>query len=158
MAKYNHTYLLEIELEDGTRMKQNPLDHSEKEPPVLDENGEYQGKSWHADIREYEENLKIVRAWLIGVDMRNIIMVDLRTGLFEINGLQVLLENEKIPVIPPRFQLVYYKQVTHDRHITIDTKEMKEIETKDDPPFVEYFLGWKFIYRDKEYKQKIAVA
>lgn len=152
MLKYQLQYLFEAEYKDGTIYRQNPQDHSVKFPPIQDEHGEWQGKSCFTDVTEDAQNHKIKKFSIIGKG--NTITVNLENGLFEINGLPVLLEEEKLPMLPEHFELIYYRQVSVSQNITYGDVTVLE----DGGIFVEYFIGWKCNIGGREYKQKLAVA
>jgi hypothetical protein len=157
MQKPTLTYFFEAEYYDGRIYKQNQEDASVKYPPVRDENGHLQGKSCMSDIQEDVDNFLIKRFTLVGKG--NKITVNLDTGLFEVNGLQVLLESTKLPALPEHFRLRYYRQVTVDQNITYDkgNGEIQKVEQAGEA-FLEYFIGWECEIAGKQYEQKIAVA
>lgn len=156
MLKPKLTYLFEAEYFDGHIYKQNPQDHSVNFPPVKDDNGEWQGKSCFTDIAQDVENHLIKRFSLVRDNNR--VSVNLENGLFTINGLQVLLEEEKLPIIPEHFTLIYYRQVSVHQNVTyaLDTGDI--LGREDAGHFLEYFIGWKCTISGREYKQKLAVA
>lgn len=91
----------------------------------------------------------------------NTLTVDLVGGMFYVNGLEVLLESEKLPGMPEKFDLVWYHQVTQD--IEVDTKVNDKLGVditamRPHEGLREYFIGWECNINGKVYKQKIAVA
>lgn len=156
MPKPTLTYLFEAEYKDGHIYSQHPDDFSLKFPPTIDEAGEMQGRSAGADIQEDLDNDLISRVSLVG--RGNKITVDLTTGLFEINGLQVILESNKLPILPDRFVLVRYYQVTQVQHVTYKNSDGTKVSESYEPEFREYFLGWKCTINGRVYEEKIAVS
>lgn len=156
MSKPALTYLFEATLEDGSIYSQNPEDASLKFPPVPDENGVLQGKSCFTDIIEDVENHKVVKFSLIGKG--NVVSVDLRSGLFEINGLPILAESVKLPTKPDHFTLVYYRQRTISQNVTYQVQSGEIIDKEEGEEFLEYFIGWRCNISGRDYEQKIAVA
>lgn len=139
-------YLFEAEYEDKEVYKQTPDDKS-----LIAEK-----KSQFYDVLNSGKTIR--RFSLVGEGNR--ITVDLRTGVFYINKLAVLLESEKLPGMPVKFELIFYRQWT--QNVDIDYKVMKigPIKiTKESPreAYCEYFIGWKCEIAGKSYQQKIAV-
>src|SRR4051794_11407218 len=101
MNQSQFTYLFFVEYADGTAFHQTPDDRSAIDP---------EKRSQFYDVLQSGQRIKRFSL----VNKTNRITVDLTTGLFEINGLRVLLEGEKLPAIPERFDLIFYRQHTHD--------------------------------------------
>lgn len=155
MKKPILTYFFEAEYEDGSIYTQNKDDASVKFPPIRDENGDLQGKSCFTDVLDDIKHKKLVKFSLIGKGNR--ITVNLANGLFTINGLQVLLESIKLPILP-EFEIVYYRQRSEDQNLTFSNKTGELLDETITGSFIEYFIGWKCMIAGKEYQQKIAVA
>lgn len=150
------TYLFEAEFTDGSTYTQNPEDASLKFPPLIDEDGNLQGKSCYTDIVEDVEQHRIRKFSLIGHG--NVISVDLKDGIFEVNGVKILVESKKLPILPEYFELIYYRQVNQDQNVTVNKKTLEVVSVENMQPFIEYFIGWKTNIAGQEYIQKIAVA
>lgn len=140
-------YLFEAEFIDGTVFKQTPEDKSSMEPD----------RNCYFDVLEMVKNGKTIRRFSL-VSEGNRVTVDLGTGIFYINHLAVLLESEKLPRLPDKFDLVWYHQVTQNKNITFEKKTGTILKTENEPEFREYFIGWQANINGKNYKQKIAVS
>lgn len=136
-------YLFEAEFTDGTVVKQTPLDTSKIDPK----------RSEYYDILNSGKTIK--RFSLVG--NKNKVTVDLTTGLFEVNGLSVLLESDKLPILPDKFTLIFYRQHTHNQNITYNKSDLKELKRGAVEHFCEYFIGWQCVIKGKNYQQKIAI-
>jgi hypothetical protein len=163
MPKPVLTYFFEAEYNDGTIYKQNKLDASVKYPPVKDENGELQGKSCMSDIQDDLDKGLVRRFSIVKhrglLSVKNTLTVDLKTGIFYVNGLTVLLESEKLPAMPEKFTLIYYRQRTVNLNVTYEKKTGKILDQKQvDDLFIEYFIGWHCTINGKNYTQKIGVS
>jgi hypothetical protein len=142
-------YLWVAELSDGSFIKQNPQDISEVNPK----------ENCYHDLLELLQNkkdLSIHRFSVVGKG--NTITVDLITGVFYVNGLAVLLESDRLPSMPDKFNLIWYHQVTQETKVNYDTKTMMATKTEDLPEYREYFIGWQTNIKGKNYQQKIAVS
>lgn len=137
-------YLFIAEYIDGTLFKQTPEDKSKIDS----------SRNCYYDV--LQSGKKIRRFSVVGKG--NQITVDLGNGVFYINGLPVLLESEKLPCLPQKFELIWYHQVTRDQNVTFEKKTGKVLKTEDMPEFREYFVGWKCNINGKSYQQKIGVA
>lgn len=162
MATTKLKYLFKVLYTDGTEYGQNPEDHSVKFPPVRDENGQWQGKSCMSDVFDDIEQGKTVKTFSL-VGEGNTITVDLTRGVFYVNDLQVLLESEKLPTAPSKFNLVYYRQVTENANVDMKADKKGTYQIVGMTPlskdrFVEYFVGWQCNIKGKNYQQKIAVC
>lgn len=139
-------YLFVAVFEDGTIIRQTPDDRSSIDP---------EKRSQFYDV--LQANKRIVKFSLVGEG--NKIGVDLITGIFNINGIDVLLESDKLPTIPEQFDLIFYRQRTEHFNITYDKPSQKVLSVaQNNDNFCEYFIGWKCTINGKEYKQKLAVA
>jgi hypothetical protein len=145
-------YLFEVEYEDGEIYKQTPADKSKIDPEKRSE--------FYDVMQEVEKGRKIVKFSLVGEG--NKVSVDLVTGMFIVNGLEVLLEGDKVPGMPKEFQLIFYRQTDEDLNITVeiqgDGKTPKIIKQEKGDTFTEYFIGWQCNINGKNYQQKLAVA
>jgi hypothetical protein len=137
-------YLFEAEFTDGTIYTQTADDVSNIDPK----------RSQFYDVLHTGKTIK--RFSLVGEG--NKLTVDLTTGFFEVNGLTVLLESTKLPGPPDKFDLVFYRQRTHDIDVTYEKKTGNVVETGGETEFCEYFIGWTCEIAGKHYIQKMAVA
>ena len=147
----NFKYLFKAEFTDGSEYKQTFKDISKLDP----------NRSEFYDVLQEVEKGKTIRKFsLIGDG--NTISVDLGTGLFNVNGLKVLLEGDKLPTIPDKFTLIFYRQ--HTKSVNVDYKKAKDEpikfvgQTPAGEDFCEYFIGWQANVNKKNYQQKIAVS
>ena len=146
----NYKYLFIAELTDGSFFKQTPDDKSKLDPIR---------NCYYDLLQKLKENdkLKIRRFSLVGNG--NTLTVDLGNGVFYINGLAVLIESDKLPTLPDKFDLIWYHQVSQNTQITYDRKTNKILKSEDiDAEFREYFIGWQCNIAGKNYQQKIAVS
>jgi len=148
----NLKYLFEAQFTDNTIYKQTLDDKSNLDPKK---------RSAYYDVQEEVKKGKTIRMFSLKGD-GNIISVDLGTGLFYINGLKVLLESEKLPQLPDKFTLIFYRQWTMS--VNQDYRKTKEglmkfvSQTPRGEKFCEYFIGWQCLVGKKNYQQKIAVS
>src|SRR5438105_4414673 len=119
-------YLFLAEFTDGTTLEQHPEDKSALDP---------EKRNTYYDLLQSGKTIK--KFSLIGNEHK--VSVDLTTGLFEVDGFPILLESEKLPLIPERFELIYYKQTTENQNITIDKQTGKIIGTQIADAFTEHF-------------------
>jgi|ERR1700719_3524342 len=141
-------YLFVAEFTDGTVIEQTPDDMSKLGL-----------RNCYSDVLEAQKNGKILKAFTLNrVGSVENVSVNLLTGIFTINGLEVLLESDKLPALPDHFELIWYHQVTRDMNITYAVQTGKEVDRTYAPEFREYFIGWKCTIHGKSYQQKIAVA
>lgn len=139
-------YLFVAEFTDGTKIEQNPDDKSK-----------LGGRNCYSDVLYWlREGKRLRRFSLVGDN--NIIFVDLYTGIFNVNGLDLLLESEKLPALPDHFDLLWFHQVTRNQNVTYEKKTGEIVKKEDLPEFREYFIGWECEINGKSYKQKLAVA
>lgn len=153
-------YLFEAEFLDGGIYRQNPEDHSKKNPPIKDAEGNYQGKSAFSDIREEVEKYSLKKFSLIEAG-KEVVSVNLVTGIFTVMGVDILVESEKIPTMPEKFKLIYYRQWTRSMTVDVQVQEdmsIKQTGQKEEEPFCEFFIGWECEVQGKKYTQKLAVA
>jgi len=140
-------YLFVAEFTDGTFFKQTPEDKSLMEPD----------RNCYFDVLEMVKNGKTIRRFSL-VGQGNTITVDLGSGIFYVNSLPVLLESERLPKLPDKFELIWYHQVTQNQNVTVDKSTLEIIKTENLPEFREYFIGWQANINGKNYQQKIAVS
>lgn len=143
-------YLFIAEFKDGSLLAQTPEDKSTLDP---------EKRSQFYDVLESGKELKrftLVEKKIIGKG--NTITVDLENGIFYVNTLPVLLESEKLPGIPEKFELIFYRQHTHNMNVTFaeNKKDILDMESKEH--YCEYFIGWKCNIKGKSYQQKIGVS
>lgn len=137
-------YLFIAEFVDGTFFKQTPEDKSTIDPK----------RNCYYDVLQ---SGKKIRRFSI-VNNEHVLTVDLGNGVFYIDNLPVLLESDKLPCLPEKFDLIWYHQVTRDQNITYDKKTGDVIKREDLSEFREYFIGWKCNINGKSYQQKIGVS
>lgn len=142
-------YLWAAELADGTLERQTPEDISYLDP----------ARNCYYDLIQLTKHgpEKIIRRFSL-LSEENTITVDLGNGIFYINGLPVLLESEKLPILPDKFDLIYYHQVTQNTNVNFDPKTGEILDREPLPEYREYFLGWQCNINGKNYQQKLAVS
>lgn len=141
-------YLWIAKFEDGTLFKQNPEDKSMME----------EGRNCYFDLLQLIKDGQSLRSFSLKSD-DDLVTVDLKTGLFYVNGLALLLESDKLPSYPGKFNLIWYNQVSVDTKVDYDTKTkeiLKASGVKNE--YREYFIGWQCNINGKNYQQKIAVS
>lgn len=138
-------YLFIAEYSDGTFEKQTPDDVSKIDP-----------EKKRSQFYDVLQSGKPIRKFSL-VGSGNEVTVDLQTGLFSINGLKVLLESEKLPRLPDKFDLIFYRQVTENTNIEYNlfSKIIQKIIPLES--FCEYFIGWQCNINGKNYQQKLAI-
>ena len=144
-------YLFEVKYADGEIYRQTPRDKSKIDPEKRSE--------FYDVLQEIEKGRTIQFFSLVG-DGKTI-TVDLGTGLFYVNGVKLLLESEKLPVMPEKFDLIFYRQWTQQVNVEYKGKKIGPFEIVSEEPqqaFCEYFIGWKCEIKGKRYIQKMAVA
>lgn len=137
-------YLFVAEFMDGSIKEQTPADVSKLDP----------SRSEFYDVLHAGKAIK--RFSLVGEG--NTITVDLVTGLFTINQLLVLLESEKLPLRPEKFDLIFYRQHTHSLNVEYELKTGIPVSSEPAGHSCEYFIGWQCNINGKNYQQKIAVS
>lgn len=142
-------YLFVAEFSDGSKITQTQDDKSIVEPET---------RSQFYDVLQSGKRIKEFSLHQIGLWGSNTISVNLQTGLFKINGLDVLLESEKLPTLPDKFELIFYRQHTHNVDATYKVKTGKEVSYGNEQHSCEYFIGWQCNIKGKNYQQKIAVS
>jgi hypothetical protein len=124
-------YYFKCEYKDGSIFEQNEEDVSLTDPK----------RSAFFDIRQKD----VARFWLEGNGHKY--LVDLTTGLFEIDG-NLIHVGEDLPAIDPVRRLIFFRR--HAHQFNLDHEEVGH--------FVRYFIGWQTTINGKNYKQTIAVA
>jgi len=145
MGQVNLKYLFVAEFIDGSVIEQTPEDRSKLDP---------EKRSEFYDVLQSGKELRSFS--LVGNGQK--VTVDLITGLFEVNGLPILLESDKLPTLPEKFTLIFYRQHTHDYNATYDTKTGEQIKREEAGHFIEYFIGWQCNIKGKNYQQKLAIS
>ena len=143
-------YLFVAEFTDGTFLKQTPEDKSSLDP---------EKRSQFYDVLQSGKTIRkftLVEKKTFG--MGNVVSVDLTTGLFAINNLPVLLESEKLPTLPEKFELIFYRQHTENLNVTYGLRDGDVREMESGSHFCEYFIGWQCNIKGKNYQQKLAVS
>ena len=141
-------YLFIAYFTDGTKIVQGPSDRSEIDP---------EKRSAFYDVMQAIEKGKKLKYFVIQ-NIDNTISVNLTNGIFNINGLKVLLESEKLPAMPDHFDLIYYRQWTRNIDVTYSKTSGNVVNTGNESSFCEYFIGWKCNINGKSYQQKIGVS
>lgn len=142
---YTLKYLFIAEFIDGSAIEQTLEDKSSIDP---------EKRSQFYDV--LQSGKRIHRFSLVGEG--NKLTVDLLTGFFEVNGLRVMLEGDKLPTLPDRFDLIFYRQHTHDTAATFSLKTKNLISQEETDHYIEYFIGWQCNIAGKNYQQKLAVS
>lgn len=151
----NLKYLFEVKYADGEVYRQTPEDKSKIDP---------EKRSEFYDVLQEVEKGRTIRFFSL-IEQggnNNIVTVDLGTGIFYVNSLPVILESVKLPTMPDKFELIFYRQWTQS--VNQDYKKNKEGilkfvgMTPQGEAFCEYFIGWKCKIANKEYIQKMGVA
>lgn len=137
-------YLFFAEFVDGTNFKQTPDDISSIDP---------EKRSQFYDLLQCGKTIR--RFSLVGDG--NTITVDLGNGIFYVNGLAVLLESEKLPCLPDKFTLIFYRQWTQNLNVTYDTTTKEELKREPLTPLCEYYIGWQCLIKGKNFQQKMAI-
>jgi len=141
-------WLFRVQFADGSTYNQTPNDKSVIDPK----------RSEYYDMMEAEKRGKKIRYFsLFEVGTTNIVSVDLGTGLFFVNKLPVLLESQKLPKLPEKFNLIFYHQVDQNQTMTIQKSTGKVLKTEQST-HREYFIGWECEIAGKKYIQKLAVS
>lgn len=91
------TYLFVAEFDDGSFIEQTPDDHSNT----------LEGKSAFYDVLHKKG---LIRFSLVGVDTSNVFTVDLRDGLFELNGIPFGVHEQFFTPTKP-LRLIYWREV-----------------------------------------------
>lgn len=147
MSTIKLKYLFLAEYTDGTIQMQPHDDKSLLDP---------EKRSSFYDVLQSGKKIKkfsLIEDKLLG---GNKITVDLETGYFEVNGLSVLVESDKLPTTPDKFDLIFYRQHTHDFNAKYNSSGNMEMP-QEISHTIEYFLGWQCNIKGKNYQAKIAV-
>lgn len=140
-------YLFTAFFANGERIKQTEADKSKYFPH----------KSTFTDVLKYQESHELTRfvlntakpvLGLVGHEYA----VDLRTGLFSINGLEFSAADQFfVPEAP--LKLIYFRETRIE--VDVDSETMEE---KDRRHFVNrYFIGWQTMWKNKNYQCTIAI-
>jgi len=141
-------YLFIVEFADGSSYMQTPEDKSAIEPET---------RNCYYDVLQSGKTIR--RFSIVSQEgEKHTLTVDLGSGIFYHNGFALLLESDKLPTLPDKFNLIWYHQVTRDQMMTFAKKSGEVIKTEDMPEFREYFIGWQCVINGKNYQQKIGVA
>lgn len=137
------TYLFEADFSDGTTYVQGSDDVSLNHPVDADGNG----KSAFTDVMDRIED--VIRFHLVNGENRT--TVDLKTGLFRINGQTIALHDHEIT---SKLKLIYFRKVNIDRDMDKDGKVTGQRH------YVAcYLIGWQMLGRDgKNITHVIAVS
>lgn len=169
MGKLDLKYLFHAKFVDGDEFIQSADDISNIDP---------EKRSQYYDLLQEVEKGRVIRLFSL-VGEGHSFTVDLGTGLFYVDGIKILLESKKLPTLPDKFNLIFYRQRTQSvnvKHKADKAGKMKVISVKptgDD--FCEYFIGWhcrvmtrvehksrdgkKWVTNElRDYEQKLAVS
>lgn len=140
-------YLFKVDYKDGTAFNQNKDDVSETDPK----------KSAFYDVLQSKKDIKkfTLKRYLERYS------VDLTTGGFNINGVNVTVDTDKpIPLIKdhtPELKLIFYRQHKQSMNINfnIGTKKISKMEPQADE--VTYFIGFETVILKKKYTRLIGI-
>ena len=138
-------YLFIAEFDDGTQIAQTPEDKSEHRE---DKSAFWDVQYQQGDFAEQqpEQVKKLIRFHL--TDRNNWYTVDLRDGLFEINGLPFAAHDQLFTPNQP-LTLIYFRETKSDLH---GSGEVNQYVNR-------YFLGWWCLDGEgNKLKQTIAIA
>lgn len=154
-------YLFEAEFFDGLVYTQTPDDTSVKFPPVIDENGNPQGKSSFSDIQDDVYAHKIKRFTLykrLVFGRLPVASVDLTDGSFMVNGMRVEVEGARpLPVEGSKFELVYFRVRRQTLTTKYKTKTGEEVSSVAGELPIKFMIGWTTTISNITYTQKILV-
>ncbi len=139
-------YLFTATFADGHVIKQTPADVSESDPK----------KSAFFDVVEYEKISPVVKFSLRQSGMLGLIAdsieVDLRTGLFLVNGLQLNVAEQNFEPVAP-LRIVYFRENRVEQDVSFSTREVVGERF-----FInQFFIGWQTSWKNKNYQCTIAV-
>jgi len=140
-------YLFKVDYKDGTSFNQNKDDVSETDPK----------KSAFYDVLQSKKDIKkfTLKRYLERYS------VDLTTGGFNINGVNVTVDTDKpIPLIKdhtPELKLIFYRQHKQSMNINfnIGTKKISKMQPQADE--VTYFIGFETVILKKKYTRLIGI-
>jgi hypothetical protein len=129
-------YLFTALFTDGSTMSQTQEDRS----------ATVEGKNAFHDVLQRITDVEVFALHSATV----IVRVDLRTGLFTLNGCTFQASDPSIPNLKdaPHFRLVYFKR--HRRHFQQGAGEVGHE--------IEYHLGWQTTIDGKNYRQTLALS
>ena len=125
-------YLFCVRFKDGTIYVQNPEDISVEDKT----------RSCFFDIQK-QINADNPPEIFTLEDKENLYVVDLTTGIFEINGVQFSLHNEPLP---GPFRLVYFRRHTHKLNIGAEAEHS-----------ISYNFGWQTTHNGENIQRIITV-
>jgi hypothetical protein len=136
-------YLFKAEFIDGSTFEQDPQDRSILEP---------EKRNSFYDFQQIKDK-KLKRFSLS--DGKNTIAVNLLSGRFEINGLELVLTPEQnLLKLRPEFELIYFKEKIEQTTFTM--RGGVAIDKKDLPSYINaYFIGWKCKAKIKNDKNEL---
>jgi len=140
-------YLFKVDYKDGTVFHQNKDDVSETDPK----------KSAFYDVLQSKKDIKkfTLKRYLERYS------VDLTTGEFSINGVNIIVEDDKpIPLIEghtPSLKLIFYRQHKERMNINyaLDTGKVNSMKPKSDD--ITYFIGFETVILKKKYTRLIGI-
>ena len=130
------TYLFECHFSDGTFLQQTKEDVSKTDPT----------KSAFFDVVNSKQEVTVFGLY----NDTNTLIVDLRDGHFEVNGVPFNFHAEHYPEQPTEFRLIYFHRHRHTVTMGQPTTELDHT--------VEYHCGWQTTVNGKNYQQTIAVS
>lgn len=145
-------YLFTAIFEDGTVIKQTQDDVSVIDPKK---------RSAFYDVLEYEKKSKLVQfeidnAHLAYYDTFEDVRIDLKTGLFLVNNLQIDITDQLFYPTEP-LKLIYFRETRIETDVIKESGKADEIKSQ---RFYinRYFVGWETMYNGKKYQRTIALA
>lgn len=104
--------------------------------------------SCFTDILETQKEKKLTKFWLVN-DKVNF-SVNLLTGKFYLNGIELTVEGDKpVPISNPDYRLIFYRQHQHD----FNPESQEETAHK-----VTYFIGWQTTVDEKNYQSVVGIT
>ena len=146
--KLSLKYLFRAKFADGVIIKQTPEDQSkDKENPF---------KSAFYDVLEHEKVSPVVSFELREAGVPSLvgdrIEVDLKTGVFKINFVEVNIADQNFEPQAP-LKLIYFRETRLDTFVGNNTGETKG----SDFYINRFFIGWETTYLNKKYQRTLAV-
>jgi|SRR6185369_13462726 len=132
-------YLFECEFQDGSIITQSADDVSKINPT----------RSRFFDVLKKDKETPIIRFALTGEN--TYLLVDLRDGHFELNGVSFDC-HETLPEENPLRRLIFYRQHTHNFNHVPTTGETEQLSHD-----IAYCIGWQATISGKSFKETITL-
>ena len=142
--KFTLKYLWTAYFADGTEFDQAQDDKSTLDPK----------RSAFYDL--LQTNKPVIKFVLEGNGQK--LSIDLLTGLFNLNGVDIVPEN--LPPLPGPYKLIFFRQHQQDLNIKIEIgKDLKPYDKsrQQGEHRIKYFIGWQFNYGGKNYKEVLGL-